>query len=381
MKRAVHVDPATRQALYGMPMAELEALFGSRARAVAALKWIYGERPVPSALPEELPGVSRRVWSVVRNQCAFPTPRVLEQRAAPDGTTKFLFGLDGVSAETVLIPGKGRSTVCISSQSGCTRACQFCATATLGFKRNLRAEEMIAQYLLARAEAPSDRPATNVVFMGMGEPMDNLDQVLRAVELLTQTPAPQLAHTQVTVSTSGVLPGMKRFLKECRASLALSLNASNDEQRTRLMPQNKTWPIAALLGLLREDARENPKRVHLIEYVLFDGVNDQDEDADRVIALMNGLNARVNLIPHNPFEGNPLGPPTRERVLAFHDRLNRAGVRTMVRWPRGREIAAACGQLAGSGGEAKGRGGRTSPSPSGRGKGEGLSPTPPEPKP
>jgi 23S rRNA (adenine2503-C2)-methyltransferase len=344
---APRLEPASKHALYGMPMPELEALLGSRARAVAALKWVYGERPVPSGLPDNVPGVSKRVWATVKDRCALPIPRVIERNASTDGTTKLLLGLDDVSAETVLIPGKGRSTVCISSQSGCTRSCRFCATATLGFKRNLRAEELIAQYLLARAEAPSGKPATNVVFMGMGEPLDNLDQVLRAVELLTQTPAPQLALTQVTVSTSGVLPGMKRFLKECRASLALSLNASNDEQRTRLMPHNKTWPISALLGLLREDALENPKRVHLIEYVLFDGVNDQDADADRVIALMDGLNARVNLIPHNPFSGNPLGPPTKERVLAFHDKLNRAGVRTMVRWPRGREIAAACGQLAG----------------------------------
>ncbi len=340
------LEPATKHALFGMPLPELEQLLGSRTRAVAALKWVYGTRPLPAALPDEVPGVSKRVWSAVREKCALPIPKIVEKGVSSDGTAKLLLQLDDAAIETVLIPGKGRSTVCLSSQSGCTRSCRFCATATLGFKRNLRAEEIIAQYLLARAEAPPERPATNVVFMGKGEPMDNLDQVLRAIELLTQSPAPQLGLNQVTVSTSGVLPGMKRFLNESRASLALSLNASHDEQRSMLMPQNRTWPIASLLGLLREDAVENPRRVHLIEYVLFDGVNDTDADADRVIALMDGLNARVNLIAHNAFPGNALGPPPTERVLAFHDRLNRAGVRTMIRWPKGRDVAAACGQLA-----------------------------------
>jgi 23S rRNA (adenine2503-C2)-methyltransferase len=180
----------------------------------------------------------------------------------------------------------------------------------------------------------------------MGEPLDNLDEVLRAVEVLTQSPAPQLAAVQVTVSTSGVLPGMRRFLKECRASLALSLNATTDDVRDRLMPHNRTWPIESLLGLLREDATHDARRIHFIEYVLFDGVNDTDADADRLVQLLQGVSARVNLIPHNPFEGNPLGPPSNERVRAFHERVVSQGLRCMVRWPRGQEIAAACGQLA-----------------------------------
>jgi 23S rRNA (adenine2503-C2)-methyltransferase len=179
----------------------------------------------------------------------------------------------------------------------------------------------------------------------MGEPMDNLDQVLRAVTVLTQPPL-QLRAQRVTVSTSGVLPGMRRFLAESSASLALSLNATTDETRRQLMPQTRMWPIAALLGALRDDARRAPARVHFIEYVLFAGVNDTDADADRLVALLDGIAARVNLIPHNPHPGSPLAPPSPERLLAFQRRVAGQGVRCLVRWPRGRAIAAACGQLA-----------------------------------
>ncbi|HEY0250696.1 MAG TPA: 23S rRNA (adenine(2503)-C(2))-methyltransferase RlmN, partial [Kofleriaceae bacterium] len=233
-----------------------------------------------------------------------------------------------------------------SSQIGCTRSCRFCATATLGFNRNLRAGEIVAQYLLARAhgdERSDLAPATNVVFMGMGEPMDNLDEVLTAVRILTQTPAPQLGRAQVTVSTSGVIPGMRRFLAESTASLALSLNGSTDEQRQRVMPHNKTWPIADLVAVLRE----YPKRIHFIEYVMFDGVNDADEDAVRVAELLTGINARLNLIPHNPITSPiALQSSSKERIEAFHRITHAAGLRTMIRWPKGQDVAAACGQLA-----------------------------------
>jgi 23S rRNA (adenine2503-C2)-methyltransferase len=298
---------------------ELSATLGSRARALRALRSLW-ERPAP--------------------------PIVVERRLGGDGTTKYLLDLGGTSVETVRIPGRGRSTVCVSSQAGCTRACTFCATKELGFGRNLTADEIVAQYAVARGEAPPDQPARNVVFMGMGEPMDNLDAVLRTVAVLTQTPAPQLRAQSVTVSTSGVLPGMRRFLAESPASLALSLNATTDDVRARLMPQTRTWPIAALLGCLRDDAARARRRVYFVEYVLFDGVNDADADADRLVALLDGIPARVNLIPHNPYPGGTLRPPAEERVLAFHRHVADRGVVCLVRRPRGRDIAAACGQLA-----------------------------------
>jgi 23S rRNA (adenine2503-C2)-methyltransferase len=242
-----------------------------------------------------------------------------------------------------MLPAARRSTICVSSQIGCTRSCTFCATAKLGFGRNLRADEIVAQFLIARTFAPASAPAKNVVFMGMGEPMDNLDEVLTAVEILTQSPAPQLGLAQVTVSTSGVLPGMKRFLAECRCSLALSLNGSTDAQRLAVMPQTRSWPIGDLLALLRA----HPERVHFIEYVMFDGINDTDADASRVAELLRGVNARLNLIPHNPIAQSPLRASPADRIEGFRRVAAAAGLRTMIRWPRGDDIAAACGQLAG----------------------------------
>ncbi|MFN7131477.1 MAG: 23S rRNA (adenine(2503)-C(2))-methyltransferase RlmN, partial [Myxococcales bacterium] len=170
--------------------------------------------------------------------------------------------------------------------------------------------------------------------------------VLAAVEVLSQSPAPQLSPAHLTVSTSGVLPGIERFLAESRAHLALSLNGTTDEQRSSLMPQNKVWPIDALLGALRRDREVQPDRTHFIEYVLFDGVNDSDDDAFRLLRLMEGINARVNLIPFNASPGDELRPPPDERVHRFQSIVHHGGLRCLVRWPRGREVRGACGQLA-----------------------------------
>jgi 23S rRNA (adenine2503-C2)-methyltransferase len=333
--------------LTGLPLAELGVLLGSRTRALAVRKWLFETRPLPAALPARIPGVSRVAWDVLRSATALPEWRLTSRAQAPDGTTKIALSLGEAVVEAVLIPASGRSTVCVSSQAGCTRHCRFCATATLGFSRALTAAEIVLQYAVAAADATADGPARNVVFMGMGEPMDNLDEVLAAIGVLTEPGAPGLSLNHVTVSTSGVLPGMKRFLAESRAHLALSLNATTDEQREELMPHNRTWPIASLLDALREDAAAGSGRRYFIEYVLWDGVNDSDGDAGRLAALLAGLPAHVNLIPHNAFEGSALRPPPPERVLAFQAALQQGGLRCLVRWPRGAPIAAACGQLAG----------------------------------
>jgi 23S rRNA (adenine2503-C2)-methyltransferase len=330
----------------GLGLDELSRRLGSRTRALAARKWLHETRPVPAELPERIPGVAPRPWAELRASAPLPRWSMAERRVSQDGTTKLALELSGATVETVLIPGQGRSTVCVSSQAGCTRHCTFCATATLGFKRNLTAGEIVLQYFAARAEEPAQAPVRNVVFMGMGEPMDNLDAVLAAVDRLTDEGAPRLAHNHVTVSTAGVLPGLQRFLRESRAEIALSLNATTDEQRERMMPHNRTWPIAALLGALRDDHARGSGRRYYVEYVLWDGVNDGEADAGRLAALLDGLPAHVNLIPHNPFAGHALRPPAPERVLAFQRRVRAGGVRCLVRWPRGVEIAAACGQLA-----------------------------------
>ncbi len=332
-----------------MHVSELEAELQSRARALAAARWLHSGALHP-ALPKSVPGVSHRVWGPFAQKVELAWPAVLARQESPDGTTKYALSLDGAKVETVRIPAKGRSTVCVSSQAGCTRRCVFCATPALGFTRNLTAGEMVAQYALARAEAPKHAPARNVVFMGMGEPFDNLEEVLKAVRILTQSPAPQLKAQSVTVSTSGVLPGLQRFLKESKASLALSLNATEDETRAKLMPHTRTWPLSSLLDALKADAVSNPRRDHFIEYVLFDGVNDTPADAARLVQLLRGVRARVNLIPYNPYTAGPGGPglkpPSEARLLDFHRRVVEAGLLCLIRWPRGREIAAACGQLA-----------------------------------
>jgi 23S rRNA (adenine2503-C2)-methyltransferase len=332
--------------LLGATVDELTAALGSAARARALLRWLHAEPRVPDALPARVAGVAQDAWDAFAPSVASWTPPVVHARTtSADGTTKYALGFGSTIVETVRIPARGRSTVCVSSQAGCTRHCVFCATQTLGFERQLTADEMIAQFMIARAEAGAAGPARNVVFMGMGEPMDNLDEVLRAVRVLTQSPAPELRARSITVSTSGVLPGMQRFLRESRASLALSLNATTDETRARLMPHDRLWPIARLLDVLRADATRAPDRLTFVEYVLFAGVNDTDADADRLVALLADVPARVNLIPHNPFPGSPLRAPAPERVHAFQARVVGQGRRCMVRGPRGRDIAAACGQL------------------------------------
>ncbi len=335
-----------------LSFAELAARLGSRTRALQARRWLYaGGEPPPAELPEIIPGVSAASWRAVRESAPLPAWRALARQQAEDGTLKLALelgtGAQAALAETVLIPGPGRSTVCLSSQSGCSRRCAFCATATLGFRRQLDCGEILMQYALARAAAPADAPARNVVFMGMGEPLDNLDAVLPAVERLTDEGAPGLGAAHVTVSTAGVLPGMRRFLRASRAQLALSLNATSDAQREALMPHNRAWPIAALLGALRDDAASGSGRRYFIEYVLLRGVNDTDDDARRLVALLAGLPAHVNLIPGNAYTGGAFAAPDDERARRFQRLLAEARLRAIIRWPRGRGIAAACGQLAG----------------------------------
>ncbi len=340
-----------KRELPGLSPAELSEILGSRARATAVVKWLCSGPP-PALLPTELPGVARERWAALRAVAEMPPWRLIDRRPAADGTIKYAIDFAGAVVETVLIPSRGRSTVCLSSQAGCTRDCVFCATAEMPYTRNLSAAEMLVQFLVAQAGAPAAAPARNVVFMGMGEPMDNLDQVLAAIERLTQQPAPRLAAAHVTVSTSGVVPGMRRFLAESRALLALSLNATTDEQRAEIMPQTRRWPIAELLDALRAAGRPV-----FVEYVLFDGVNDRDEDARRLPALLDGVEAHVNLIPHNPVSGSPLRPPPTDRVRRFQRQVQAGGLRCLVRWPRGGDVAAACGQLVRLGRDAVDRGG------------------------
>lgn len=336
-----------RSELPAVPFSQLTELLGSKSRALATRRWLFGGGRPPKVLPERIPGVAPEAWATLRARAALPPWSIGERLASDDGTVKYGVRFGDATVETVLIPSRGRSTVCLSSQSGCTRRCRFCATATIDFTRGLTAGEIVLQYAIARAEAPEGSPARNIVFMGMGEPMDNLDAVMTAIDRLCEEGEPRLAAEHITVSTSGVVPGMRRFLKEGRRGhLALSLNATNDKLRTKLMPHNRTWPIAQLLEVLREDYRAESGRRYFIEYILFDGINDGDADARALVGLLSGLPTHVNLIPFNPFEDLPFAPSPFDRVLAFRKIVHDGGLRCLIRRPRGRDVAAACGQLA-----------------------------------
>jgi len=272
-----------------------------------------------------------------------PEPRVVESR---DGTAKLLFHLDGGAAvETVIIPDGKRTTVCISSQAGCAMGCRFCATAQLGLLRSLSAVEIVGQLQTVRRRLGDTRPVTNVVFMGMGEPLANYDAVVEAIEVLTADWAFGLSARRVTVSTVGLLPQLQRLVAETQAGVAVSLTATTDALRDELMPVNRRYPVEQVMETCRNLPITQRRRV-TFEYVLLAGVNDSDEDARRLVRLLHGIRAKINLIPFNPFPGSPYRPPSAVEVRRFQLVLLAARISATVRKTRGRDVQAACGQLA-----------------------------------
>jgi 23S rRNA (adenine2503-C2)-methyltransferase len=277
--------------------------------------------------------------------------------SSADGTRKLLLRThDGHAIETVIIPASGgdRTTVCVSSQVGCGRRCAFCATGALGLTRNLGADEIVDQVRHAIAVWDGTPAISNVVFMGMGEPLDNLEAVADAVEILCDDWAFGLPARRITVSTVGVAHRLPEFFARCRANLALSLNAPDDRRRSAIMPVNERCDLAGLKSALL--AHLPPRREVLVEYILFADVNDADSDAELLRGWLDGLPARLNLIPCNPGPDPRLRAPSAEAVRRFQKRLLDAGVRCMVRWPHGRDIAGACGQLAAQAAARLGRG-------------------------
>jgi 23S rRNA (adenine2503-C2)-methyltransferase len=273
-------------------------------------------------------------------------------QVASDGTRKWLLEVDGYNAiEMVFIPETNRGTLCISSQVGCALACTFCMTAKQGFNRNLSSDEIIGQMWLAqhllRQAGWGDNPITNVVFMGMGEPLLNVNQVFPAAEILMDDWGYGLSKRRVTLSTSGIVPAMDMMSERLDVSLAVSLHSANNGLRDVLVPVNQKYPLADLMGACRRYLQSYPKRHVLFEYVMLDGVNDSIAHAREVITLLQGISAKVNLIPFNPFPDTDYQTSPIERVLAFQQRLIKAGLQTNIRKTRGEDIDAACGQLAG----------------------------------
>lgn len=281
-------------------------------------------------------------------------PDVVSDNVSVDGTRKWLLRChSGSLVETVFIPEKNRGTLCVSSQAGCALDCSFCSTGKQGFDANLTAGEIVGQLriasrALAAAYPDGSQRVTNVVLMGMGEPLLNFDNVTAAVDLMMDDLGWGISRRRVTISTAGVVPAIYKLRETTDASLALSLHAPNDELRNELVPINRKYPIAELLKAARTYAVTlGEKRTVTIEYTLMDRVNDQPEHARQLSELLKGFPCKINLIPFNPFPGSGYKRPTNIAVRAFQDRLVRAGFNVTVRTTRGEEIQAACGQLVG----------------------------------
>ncbi|MDE2120461.1 MAG: 23S rRNA (adenine(2503)-C(2))-methyltransferase RlmN [Betaproteobacteria bacterium] len=299
-----------------------------------------------------------RAW-LQQHACVQALPVLTEQRSR-DGTVKWLFDVGGGNAvESVFIPEASRNTLCVSSQAGCAMACSFCSTGAQGFSRNLSTAEIIAQLWWAEftmrrelasgaAETPGERVISNVVMMGMGEPLQNYGALLPALRLMLDDDAYGLSRRRVTVSTSGVVPMIDRLAADCPVALAVSLHAPNDALRDRLVPLNRKYPLAELLAACERYLVHAPRDFITFEYCMLDGVNDTLEHARELIALMRGrFPWKCNLIPFNPFPGSGLRRSSAQRVAEFAAALTDAGVVATVRKTRGDDIDAACGQLAG----------------------------------
>ncbi len=271
-------------------------------------------------------------------------------QTSTDGTRKLrLRSNDGAAFESVLIPEEDRLTQCISSQVGCALDCRFCATAQMGFIRHLTPGEIVDQVYRARAFLERTEPGrrvTNLVFMGMGEPLHNYEGVVRALEILASTRGAGLSHRRVTVSTAGLVPAIERLGREgVRVNLAISLNATTDAVRDEIMPINRKWNIERLLAAVKAYPLERRKRV-MFEYVLLDGINDSHDDASRLTRLLENMPCKLNIIPWNPHPQGPYRRPSAERIASFQAEVKRLGLPAYLRMPRGDDIDAACGQLA-----------------------------------
>ena len=349
--------PATTEKvnLLGMPQGALESLFAEFGEkpfhARQLMRWVY-QRGVTDY--DEMTDLSKSLRRKLQESTCIELPEVLSRHDSKDGTVKWLFESGfGQAVEAVFIPEPDRGTLCISSQVGCALDCAFCATGAQGFNRNLSASEIVGQVWHANQMLPrrnnddADFAVTNVVFMGMGEPLANYRNVVPAIELLISDLAYGISRRRVTVSTSGLVPNIDRLGDECNVSLAVSLHAPNDALRNELVPINKMHPIAALLDACWRYAEKRANRFITFEYVMLRDVNDSPEHADELTGLLEGKPAKINLIPFNPFEGNDFSRSSADTIARFQNRLRSKGLVATTRKTRGDDIDAACGQLAG----------------------------------
>ena len=314
-----------------------------RYRTSQILRWLY-QKDVSSF--EAMTNLSRRFREGLAQVSRISSLEPVRVEASRDGTRKFLFRLeDGNQIESVLIADKDRLTLCISTQVGCALGCRFCLTGTLGWKRDLRPSEIVNQVLAVREALQGMAHITNIVLMGMGEPLANYSNTVRAIQLLAHPDAFKFSSRRVTLSTAGLVTELDRLAREkISFRLAVSLNAADDETRTLLMPINRRYPLKKLLNACRRFPLKPRTRI-TFEYVMLDGVNDSPEDAKRLLKLLRGIPSKVNLIPLNEAPGIPFKRPSEENVRVFQEILMRGGLTAIVRASKGADISAACGQL------------------------------------
>jgi 23S rRNA (adenine2503-C2)-methyltransferase len=322
----------------------------ARMRAGQVWRWIHHHGVTDF---DRMTNVAKETRAILQDRFTLARPVIADRQISADGARKWLIRFaPGIEAETVYIPDVGRAgALCVSSQVGCTLNCTFCHTGTQALVRNLSAGEIAAQVQIARDDL-SDWPATqeerklsNIVFMGMGEPLYNLDAVSDAIDIISDNEGMALSRRRITVSTSGVVPQLKALGERTQAMLAISLHATNDDLRDKLVPLNRRYPIAELIeGIRGYPGLSNARRV-TFEYVMLKGVNDSPAEARALVRLLKGLPAKINLIPFNPWPGSPYECSDWGTIETFADIVNRAGYASPIRTPRGRDILAACGQL------------------------------------
>ena len=320
-------------------------------RAVQVMKWIH-QRGISDF--SQMTDLSKELREKLENNCVVKAPEVIYEKTSEDGTRKWVISVGNKDLiEMVLIPEKNRATLCVSSQVGCAVDCSFCATGKQGFSRNLNLDEIIGQVWVAAnsfgvPRSPNDRPITNVVMMGMGEPLLNFDPVVDAMNLMMDDNAYGLSKRKVTLSTSGIVPKIDDLGKVTDVALTISLHAPNDELRNKLVPINKKYPIKDLIDSVKRYVEGcSDKRVTTIEYILIEDINDSLELADELCELLTQIDCKINLIPFNPFSESKYKRPSGNRVKRFQKHLQDNGYVTTIRSTRGDDIMAACGQLVG----------------------------------
>ena len=340
-------SPSSKTDLLDLTPEELAGFFESLGqksfRARQVMKWLYKFGADRFELMTDL---SKSLRTSLAESTVIGRLKLLDVVRSEDGARKFLWGLkDGSRIESVLLPERGHLTLCVSSQVGCAMGCRFCRTASLGLKRNLTQGEIVGQYLGVRDALEPEENLTNLVFMGMGEPLANAANVIKALAILTEPGLIGLSRRHLSLSTVGVIPELPRLAEAINVGLTISLNAADDQTRTRIMPINRRFPMADLHQALAEFPLPSRRRI-TVAYVLLAGVNDSVEDAHKLARYLHGLKVKINLIPFNPWPGAEFEASSEEVVLAFQEVLVSKNYTAIVRKSKGKDVSAACGQLA-----------------------------------